>query len=142
VFFFTKKNNIFFVVWQTTTRLNSSACLVLDSHPPGLDSAAVCDCAGETSRTKHLCCQQRKKVILALISIRQLVTKTRSSEPTWAAQSPNPPSNKMLKDQCSLCVCLLLQYILQSCSRGGRGIGEDMCCESKRPLWTSLSMTH
>ena len=24
------------------------------------------------------------------------------------------------------CVCLLLQYLLQSCSRGGRGIVEDM----------------
>jgi hypothetical protein len=25
-----------------------------------------------------------------------------------------------------VCVCLLLQYLLQSCSRGGRGIVEDM----------------
>ena len=28
-----------------------------------------------------------------------------------------------------VCMCLLLQYLLHSCSRGGRGIGEDMCCE-------------
>ena len=27
------------------------------------------------------------------------------------------------------CVCLLLQYLLQSCLRGGRGIVEDMCYE-------------
>jgi hypothetical protein len=31
-----------------------------------------------------------------------------------------------------LCVCLLLQYLLQSCSRGGRGIVEDMCYENSR----------
>jgi hypothetical protein len=29
-------------------------------------------------------------------------------------------------------VCLLLQYLLQSCSRGGRGIVEDMCYEKRR----------
>ena len=29
-------------------------------------------------------------------------------------------------------VCLLLQYLLQSCSRGGRGIVEDMCYERRR----------
>ena len=32
----------------------------------------------------------------------------------------------------SNCVCLLLQYLLQSCSVGGRGIVEDMCCERRR----------
>ena len=31
-----------------------------------------------------------------------------------------------------VCVCLLLQYLLQSCSRGGRGIVEDMCYERRR----------
>jgi len=30
------------------------------------------------------------------------------------------------------CVCLLLQYLLQSCSRGGRGIVEDMCYERRQ----------
>jgi hypothetical protein len=30
-----------------------------------------------------------------------------------------------------LCVCLLLQYLLQSCSRWGWGIVEDMCYESR-----------
>jgi hypothetical protein len=30
------------------------------------------------------------------------------------------------------CVCLLLQYLLQSCSRGGRWIVEDMCYERRR----------
>jgi hypothetical protein len=29
-------------------------------------------------------------------------------------------------------VCLLLQYLLQSCSREGRGIVEDMCYERRR----------
>ena len=54
-----------------------------------------------------------------------------------------------------MCVCLLLQsrYLLQSCSREGRGIVEDMsrCYERRRaeasgllpvPRWTSLSITH
>ena len=31
-----------------------------------------------------------------------------------------------------LCVCLLLQYLLKSCSRGGRVIVEDMCYERRR----------
>ena len=30
------------------------------------------------------------------------------------------------------CVCLLLQYLLQSCSRGGGGEVEDMCYERLR----------
>jgi hypothetical protein len=30
------------------------------------------------------------------------------------------------------CVCLLLQYLLQRCSRGGRGIVEDMCHKRRR----------
>jgi hypothetical protein len=29
-------------------------------------------------------------------------------------------------------VCLLLQDLLQSCARGGRGIVEDMCYEMRR----------
>jgi hypothetical protein len=29
-------------------------------------------------------------------------------------------------------VCLLMQYLLQSCSRGGRGMLEDMCYEGRR----------
>jgi hypothetical protein len=32
----------------------------------------------------------------------------------------------------SLCVCLLLQYLIQSCARGGRRIVEDMCYEIRR----------
>jgi hypothetical protein len=31
-----------------------------------------------------------------------------------------------------LCVCLLLQYLLQSCLRGGKGIVEEMCYERRR----------
>ena len=31
-----------------------------------------------------------------------------------------------------VCVCLLLQYQLQSCSREGTGIVEDMCYERRR----------
>jgi hypothetical protein len=34
--------------------------------------------------------------------------------------------------QYRVCVCLLLQYLLQSCSRGGGGIVEDMCYERLR----------
>jgi hypothetical protein len=29
-------------------------------------------------------------------------------------------------------VCLLLQYLIQSCARGGRRIVEDMCYEIRR----------
>jgi hypothetical protein len=32
----------------------------------------------------------------------------------------------------ALCVCLLLQYLIQSCARGGRRIVEDMCYEIRR----------
>ena len=32
----------------------------------------------------------------------------------------------------AVCECLLLQYLLQCCSRGGRGIVEDMCYERRR----------
>ena len=31
-----------------------------------------------------------------------------------------------------VCVCLLLQYLIQSCARGGRRIVEDMCYEIGR----------
>jgi hypothetical protein len=31
-----------------------------------------------------------------------------------------------------VCVCLLLQYLIQSCARGGRRIVEDMCYEIRR----------
>jgi hypothetical protein len=31
-----------------------------------------------------------------------------------------------------MCVCLLLQDLLQSCARGGRRIVEDMCYEIRR----------
>jgi hypothetical protein len=31
-----------------------------------------------------------------------------------------------------MCVCLLLQYLIQSCWRGGRRIVEDMCYEIRR----------
>jgi hypothetical protein len=30
------------------------------------------------------------------------------------------------------CVCLILQYIKQSCLRGGKGIVKDMCYERRR----------
>jgi hypothetical protein len=30
------------------------------------------------------------------------------------------------------CLCLLLQYLIQSCARGGRRIVEDMCYEIRR----------
>jgi hypothetical protein len=35
-------------------------------------------------------------------------------------------------EACVDCVCLLLQYLIQSCSRGGRRIVEDMCYEIRR----------
>ena len=31
-----------------------------------------------------------------------------------------------------VCCCLLLQYLIQSCARGGRRIVEDMCYEIQR----------
>jgi hypothetical protein len=31
-----------------------------------------------------------------------------------------------------LTLCLLLQYLIQSCARGGRRIVEDMCYEIRR----------
>jgi hypothetical protein len=31
-----------------------------------------------------------------------------------------------------VCVCLLLQYLIQSCARGGRRIVEEMCYEIRR----------
>jgi len=34
--------------------------------------------------------------------------------------------------RCDVCVCLLLQSLLQTCSHGGRGIVEDMCYERRR----------
>jgi hypothetical protein len=36
-----------------------------------------------------------------------------------------------LASEC-LCCCLLLQYLIQSCARGGRRIVEDMCCEIRQ----------
>jgi hypothetical protein len=32
-----------------------------------------------------------------------------------------------------MCVCLLLQYLIQICVRGGRRIVEDMCYEIQLP---------
>jgi hypothetical protein len=32
----------------------------------------------------------------------------------------------------TMCVCLLLQYLIQSCARGGRRIVEDMCYEIRQ----------
>ena len=37
-----------------------------------------------------------------------------------------------LRDSVAMCVCLLLQDLLQSCGRGGRRIVEDMCDEIRR----------
>jgi hypothetical protein len=47
-------------------------------------------------------------------------------------------------DKIEICVCLLVQYLLQSCPRGGRGIVEDMATrdDEPRPVWTSLPITH
>ena len=36
------------------------------------------------------------------------------------------------RDELSLCVCLLLQYLLQSCSRGVGEIVDDICYERRR----------
>ena len=42
-----------------------------------------------------------------------------------------------------LCVCLLLQDLLQSCSRGGRRRVEDMCYERRRAeAWVDESAHH
>ncbi len=62
----------------------------------------------------------------------------------WGANENNPRSrrggSKMLRNGSSCSgggsilegVCLLLQYLLQSCSRGGGGGMEDMCYERLR----------
>jgi hypothetical protein len=45
---------------------------------------------------------------------------------------------------CIYCVCLLLQYLLQSCSRGGGGEQWRTCATrdyESRPVWTSLPIT-
>jgi len=34
--------------------------------------------------------------------------------------------------QTNIFCCLLLQYLIQSCARGGRRIVEDMCYETRR----------
>jgi hypothetical protein len=44
-----------------------------------------------------------------------------------------PPPNLLLLER-----CLLLQYLLQSCSRGERGIVEDKCYEMRRALQALL----
>jgi hypothetical protein len=45
-----------------------------------------------------------------------------------------------------LCVCLLLQYLFQRCSRGGGGGKQWRTCATRdyepRPVWTSLPNTH
>ena len=38
----------------------------------------------------------------------------------------------LLRCRYDTCVCLLLQYLIQSCARGGRRIVEDMCYEIRR----------
>jgi hypothetical protein len=45
----------------------------------------------------------------------------REEECTGGGTTPQPSS-----------VCLLLQYLIQSCSRGERGIVEDMCYERRQ----------
>jgi hypothetical protein len=52
------------------------------------------------------------------------VTRDDEPRPVWTSL---PITHSVL-----LCVCLLLQYLLQSCARGGRRIVEDMCCEIRR----------
>jgi hypothetical protein len=47
----------------------------------------------------------------------------------------NGPGQKRQASRTQLlykCCCLLLQYLLQSCSRGGRRVVEDMCHEIRR----------
>jgi hypothetical protein len=42
------------------------------------------------------------------------------------------PTTRPIGDLIPTCVCLLLQYLIQSCARGGRRIVEDMCYEIRR----------
>jgi hypothetical protein len=37
-----------------------------------------------------------------------------------------------VEDMCYESCCLLLQYLIQSCARGGTRIVEDMCYEIRR----------
>jgi hypothetical protein len=41
-----------------------------------------------------------------------------------------------------VCVCLLLQYLIQSCARGGRRIVEDMCYEIRRANLRKIGQAH
>jgi hypothetical protein len=45
---------------------------------------------------------------------------------------PIPCDGRIQLAGCVECVCLLLQDLLQSCSRGGGGTVEDMCYERVR----------
>jgi hypothetical protein len=50
------------------------------------------------------------------------------------------PARRLLQ-----CLCLLLQYLLESCSRGGEGKQWRTCATrdyEPRPVWTSLPITH
>jgi hypothetical protein len=66
--------------------------------------------------------------------------RVRKSGTILQCQSPSCPyallssstPQTALSTVVSGCVCLFLQYLLQSCSRGGRGIVEDMCYQRRR----------
>ena len=63
---------------------------------------------------------------------------------TWAlvlSTSSVPVSNGRSGSDKSRARLLILQDLLQSCSRVGRGIVEDMCYKP-RLVWTGLTITH
>jgi hypothetical protein len=51
--------------------------------------------------------------------------------PAWAAVADLAPADTAARPV-NVCVCLLLQYLIQSCARRGRRIVEDMCYEIRR----------
>jgi len=104
--------------------------------------------ADRRPRRKLICSKKRQG---SQESFDELTTIIRTSiqcsvTPFWRTLERSPvtqpriPASTARTDACTglymhmpvLCVCLLLQELLQSCARGGRRIVEDMCYEIRR----------
>jgi hypothetical protein len=76
-----------------------------------------------------MCRGRRARILLHLhIQLKGYVwgeAGAHSTTPTYTVKRDGPARERV-------CVCLLLQYLIQSCARGGRRIVEDMCYEIRR----------
>jgi hypothetical protein len=63
---------------------------------------------------------------------RPLIAKGEMSDREWGARNGEGGEERRTTEEKGLCLCLLLQDLLQSCARGGRRIVEDMCYEIRR----------